>query len=290
MFFLSASRAYFGEVYCRQKFAKHYQLAQFSAGFRLTRRMIESNKFLTADGVEIAWRETGEGRPLVLIHGYFSEAHTNWIKYGHAALLAEAGFRVIMPDLRAHGLSGKPHDLTLYPKDILADDQFALIDQLGLTDFDLGGYSLGGRTVARMLERGCRPGRAIISGMGLQGLTSTEKRGDHFRHIIDNLGSHQRGSPAWMAEAFLKTTGGDPVALRHILETFVDTSEAALRAIDTPVAVICGAEDDDNGSAAALADMLPRGKLATVPGNHMSAVVKPELGEAMLQALAGPIW
>jgi pimeloyl-ACP methyl ester carboxylesterase len=253
-------------------------------------RMIKNDSFATADGVQIAWRETGEGRPLVLIHGYFSEADTNWIKYGHAALLVEAGFRVIMPDLRAHGLSGKPHDPGLYPKDILADDQFALIDHLGLTDFDLGGYSLGGRTVARMLARGARPGRAIISGMGLQGLTSTEKRGNHFRHILDKLGSHERGSPAWMAEAFLKTTGGDPVALRHILETFVDTSEAELRAIETPVAVICGADDDDNGSAAALAETLLHGKYFSVPGNHMSAVTKPELGREMVAALTGDLW
>ncbi len=249
-----------------------------------------SNSFLAADGVRIAWRETGEGRPLVLIHGYFSEADTNWIKFGHAALLADAGYRVIMPDLRAHGLSDKPHDPALYPKDILADDQFALIAQLGLTDFDLGGYSLGGRTVARMLTRGCKPRRAIISGMGLQGLTSTDKRGNHFRHVLDNIGKHERGSPAWMAEAFLKTTGGDPVALRFILATFVDTSEEQLRGFELPVAVICGEEDQDNGSAAALAELLPHGKLFNVPGNHMSAVVKPELGQAMVEALTGPLW
>ena len=202
-----------------------------------------SNSFLSADGVRIAWREIGEGRPLLLIHGYFSEADTNWIKFGHAGLLAIAGYRVIMPDLRAHGLSGKPHDPVHYPKDILADDQFALIDHLGLTDFDLGGYSLGGRTVARMLARGCKPRRAIISGMGLQGLTSTDKRGDHFRHILDNLGKHEKGTPAWMAEAFLKTTGGDAVALRCILDTFVDISEEQLHVFDLPIVVICGEDD-----------------------------------------------
>jgi pimeloyl-ACP methyl ester carboxylesterase len=252
--------------------------------------MISTHYFKAKDGVEIAWRETGVGRPLILIHGYFSEADTNWIKYGHAAALAEAGYRVIMPDLRAHGLSGKPHDPALYPKDILADDQFALLGHLGIEDYDLGGYSLGGRTVARMLARGAKPGRAIISGMGLHGLTSTEKRGGHFRHILDNLGSHERGSPAWMAEAFLKTTGGDPVALRLILDTFVDTADEQLRAMELPVAVICGEEDQDNGSASALAELLPHGKLFTVPGNHMSAVVKPELGQAMVDALTEPSW
>jgi pimeloyl-ACP methyl ester carboxylesterase len=238
-------------------------------------------QFISSDGIQIHVRETGEGRPLILIHGYISEAETNWIKYGHAALLAEAGFRVIMPDLRAHGLSGKPHDPTHYPKDILADDQFALIAHLGLTDFDLGGYSLGGRTVARMLARGCRPTKAIISGMGLQGLTNTSRRGAHFRHVLTNLGKHGRGSPAFMAEAFLKTTGGDPLALLGILDTFVDTPLEAIAGFDLPVAVICGEEDQDNGSASALAEALPHGQLISIPGNHMSAVVKPELGQAI---------
>ncbi len=251
---------------------------------------MKSSSFYAADGIEIAWRETGEGRPLILIHGYFSEADTNWIKFGHAQLLAGAGYRVIMPDLRAHGLSGKPHDAQYYPKDILADDQFALLDHLGITDYDLGGYSLGGRTVARMLTRGCKPGRAIISGMGLEGLTQTGKRSSHFKHVLDNLGAHEKGSPAWMAEAFLKTTGGDPVALRHILDTFVDNSAAELAAWEMPVAVICGEEDNDNGSAAALAGALKHGKLFKVPGNHMSAVVKPELRQAILAALTGPAW
>jgi pimeloyl-ACP methyl ester carboxylesterase len=247
--------------------------------------MIESNSFQTSDGIEIVWREVGQGRPLVLIHGFMSEADTNWIKYGHASALADAGFRVIMPDLRAHGLSGKPHDPSHYPPDILADDQFALLAHLGIEKYDLGGYSLGGRTVSRMLARGARPGRAIISGMGLEGLTQTGNRGAHFRDVFDNLGQHQKGTAAWMAEAFLKTTGGDPLALRNILETFVDTSEAEIASWELPVGVVCGEQDDDNGSASALTALLRRGRLFTVPGNHMSAVIKPELGEAFVSAL-----
>lgn len=242
---------------------------------------LQLHYFESIDGIRIAYREMGGGRPLILIHGYFSEADTNWIKYGHARLLADAGFRVIMPDLRAHGQSGKPHDRAHYPKDILADDQFALIAHLSLGDFDLGGYSLGGRTVARMLAKGCRPRRAVISGMGLAGLTDTGKRAGHFRHVLENLGSHERGSPAFMAEAFLKTTGGDPLALLNILDTFVDTPPETLATFDLPISVICGVEDEDNGSAKALADALPQGSLRVVPGNHMSAVIKPELGQAI---------
>lgn len=252
--------------------------------------MIARDSFQAIDGVEIAWRETGQGRPLLLIHGFMSEADTNWIKYGHAAALANAGYRVIMPDLRAHGLSAKPHDPAHYPRDILADDQFALLAYLGITDYDLGGYSLGGRTVSRMLARGAAPGRAVISGMGLEGLTQTGNRGAHFRNVFDNLGQHEKGSVAWMAEAFLKTTGGDPVALRYILDTFVDTPVAEIARWTLPVAVICGEQDDDNGSAADLAALLQNGKLFTVSGNHMSAVTKAELGQAFVAALTGDRW
>ena len=60
-----------------------------------------------------------------------------------------------------------------------------------------------------------------------------------------------------MAEAFLKTTGGDPEALLPLLDSFVDTSEAELRAIALPTLVLSGAEDHDNGSAEALAGCCP---------------------------------
>lgn len=237
------------------------------------------------DGLQLAYRELGQGRPLVLIHGYFSTGTVNWIRYGHATRLAAAGYRVIMPDLRAHGDSAKPHDAAAYPADVLANDGLALIDHLGLDDYDLGGYSLGGRTVIRLLVRGARPGRAIVAGMGLEGILDTTGRGDHFRRILTNLGSFERGSPEWMAEAFLKTVGGDSAALLRVLDTYVDTSRAELAAINLPVLVLAGSEDSDNGSAAALAAALPQGRQVTIPGNHMSAVTGAELGAAMVAFL-----
>ena len=245
-----------------------------------------TSRFAASDGVDLAWHELGEGRPVVLFHGLFSDAETNWIKFGHAALLAGQGFRVIMPDLRAHGESDKPHDADAYPPDILADDGLALIEHLALKDYDLGGYSLGGRTAVRMVVRGARPRRLIVSGMGLQGLLDTQSRSAHFKRILTGLGSHERGSPEWMAEAFLKTTGGDPAALLPLLDSFVDTSEAELDRIAMPTLIVSGAEDDDNGSSEALAARLHDGRFSAVPGNHMSAVTKPDLGLAMARFLA----
>lgn len=237
--------------------------------------------FDAPDGVRLAWREIGEGQPVILIHGYFSNAWTNWIRYGHAKLLADAGFRVIMPDLRGHGDSAKPHDRDAYPPDILADDGFALIEHLGLGDYDLGGYSLGGRTTLRMLARGAQPRRAVLCGMGLDGIIDTQGRGRYFRNVLTNLGSFKHGTSEWMTEAFLKTTKGDPVALLHILETFVDTPLVQINAIDVPCRVVTGVDDHDNGSGSALAEALGDGDFVEIPGNHISAVTRPELGAAI---------
>ena len=77
---------------------------------------------------------TGQGRPLLLFHGLFSSAAINWVKYGHAARLAQAGFDVIMPDLRAHGMSEAPPEPTAYPEDVLVTD--ALIVAVSYTHLD----------------------------------------------------------------------------------------------------------------------------------------------------------
>ena len=243
------------------------------------------HRFRSFDGAEIAYCEMGQGRAVVLLHGLFSDAETNWIRYGHAAALVARGFRVIMPDLRAHGSSAKPHDAASYPADVLVDDGLTLIDHLGLTDYDLGGYSLGARTVVRMLVRGASPRRAIVSGMGLSGLTTTAPRTEHFKRILDNPGTFEKFTPEWNAEAFLKTTGGDATALRLLLDSFIDTPPAAVAAIAIPVLVLSGNEDDDNGSVTELATVMPNAELVRVHGGHMSAVTKHELGLAMADFL-----
>ena len=237
------------------------------------------HRFRSDDGLDLVYREIGEGRPLVLIHGLFSNGWVNWVRYGHAKLIADAGFRVIMPDLRGHGESAAPHDPSFYPPDVLAQDGAALVRHLHLTDYDLGGYSLGGRTTLRMLVRGATPRRAILSGMGLEGMLHTSGRSGFFRQVLEGMGTHARGSGAWMAEAFLKTTGGDPFAMLPLLGSFVDTTREEIAAIATPTLVLAGIDDHDNGSSADLAALLPTAHLAHIPGNHMTSVLRPELGD-----------
>ena len=242
-----------------------------------------NHHFSAPDGQRLAWYEMGdpEGRAVVLLHGLFSNSYTNWIRYGHAEAVVAQGLRAIMLDHRAHGDSAKPHDPAAYPKDVLTTDALALVDHLGLTDYDLVGYSLGARTAVRMVARGAIPRRLVLAGMGLEGLLGTTGRADHFRDILTNLGKHERGSPKWMAEAFLKTTKGDPEALLLLLDTWEHVQESDLAKLAMPTLVVAGAEDQDNGSAPALAQRLPNGTYQEVPGGHMSSVTKPELGTAI---------
>ena len=245
----------------------------------------ERHEITGFDGLPIAVHVVGQGRDLMLIHGYFSNAWTNWIRYGHAAKLVDAGFRLILPDLRGHGESAKPHDPAAYPADALTDDNLAVVEQMGLTDYDLGGYSLGARTTVRMLARGATPRRVILSGMGLRGLTQTLDNGGYYTNVLTNLGTFERGTSEWMTEAFLKTTKGDPIALLNILKTFVDTPAEVIAGFAQPTAVICGADDDSNGNARELADILPDSLYVEVPGTHMNAVTRKELGQAMVDFL-----
>jgi pimeloyl-ACP methyl ester carboxylesterase len=231
-----------------------------------------------ADGTQLAYRELGEGRPLVLLHGFISNATVNWVRYGHAATLAATGRRVVMPDLRGHGDSAAPHHADAYPPDVLADDGFALLGHLGLTEYDLGGYSLGARTTMRMLVRGATPGRAVVAGMGLGGILHPGASNEQFRRVLTHLGTFERGSPDWLVEAFLHTVGGDPTALLLVLGTAVDTPREALAGCSTPTLVVVGDDDPARDSARELAAVLAGASFAVVPGNHMSAVTKPELG------------
>ena len=241
-----------------------------------------------SDGVQLAWREVGEGRPVVLVHGLFSDANVNWIKFGHAERVVAGGFRVIMPDLRAHGLSDKPRDGEAYPCGVLARDLHELIAHLGLTDFDLGGFSLGARTTVQTVGEGKRPRKAILAGMGLEGLSDWNRRQAFFHEAIAQFDIAQRGDPWWMAIQFMKTMKVDRVAAGLLLRTFEDAHPEWLQGFTMPTLVICGSEDEDNGSAPKLAEALPDATYVTVSGTHMSSVTKPEFGEAIAKWLSAP--
>lgn len=246
---------------------------------------VRTDWFESFDATRLCFHEMGEGRPLILLHGLFSSAYVNWIKYGTASQVALAGFHLIMPDLRAHGESAAPHDPAAYPSDVLLKDVHALIGHLGLVDFDIGGFSLGARTTAKLLSEGLQPGRAILAGMGLEGLSGWAQRRDFFQTAIAQRDTAKRGDPHWMAIQFMKTMHIDPLAASLLLDTFGDVESDEVAEIETETLVLCGRDDRDNGSPVALADLLPNGQLKEIPGTHMSCVTMPEMGRAMVDFL-----
>lgn len=234
------------------------------------------------DGTRLALHRMGAGRPLVLLHGLFSSAQTNWIRFGHAARIAAAGYEVLMPDFRVHGDSEAPQDPSRYPANILVRDLAHLIAELGVEDFDLGGFSLGARTALHAVaNHGLRPRRLILGGMGTAGLGEWGKRSAFFKRVIDEFDTIPRGDPAWFSVQFLKSQGTDRAAARLLLDTMTDLDLADLARVTMPTLVVCGDEDRDNGSAADLAARLPNATFVEVPGTHMGSVTRPELGEAI---------
>lgn len=239
------------------------------------------------DGARLALHRIGSGRPLVMLHGLFSNAEMNWVKWGHAQLLADAGFECLMPDLRAHGLSDAPHDPAAYPDDVLAKDLAALIAHLGLADYDLCGFSLGARTSVRGVIAGLQPRKLVLGGMGLEGLAGWTGRGAFFIDAIDRFDSVKHGDLAFPAVSFMKTMKVDRTAARLLLQTFADTPPEALAAITMPTLIVNGDTDRDNGDPAALTARLPNAVQIIVPGTHMSCVTKPDLGQAIRDFLLG---
>ena len=243
------------------------------------------------DGTELAVHRTGEGSPVILLHGLFSSADMNWIKWGHAERLAEAGFEAIMLDFRVHGESSAPTDPAAYPPGVLVRDVAALVDHLGFEDgsYDLAGFSLGARTALHAVANEVlAPRKLVIAGMGVSGLSEWQKRAAFFKRVIDEFDTITRDDPAYYSRQFLKSQEVDRVAARLLLDAMGDLDLAGLANITMPTLVVCGVNDQDNGSASDLASLLPNARYEEVPGAHLDSATKPELGQAILQFLTRP--
>ena len=145
------------------------------------------SSYASFDGARIALHTLGEGRPTLLLHGFMANAQSNWLTPGIAQVLANEGRQVIAPDLRGHGQStASPSGSSAWQADALVDDQLHLIEVLGLTDYDLAGYSLGARSAARMMVRGARPARCVLGGMGASGILEAGDRAEMFEDAIRN--------------------------------------------------------------------------------------------------------
>lgn len=132
-----------------------------NAGIAFAQETAAAGKVLRVNGIEMYYETSGEGPPLVLLHGFNSSGAT-W-----ARLVPEfaRSHQVIVPDLRGHGRSTKPTREFTHRQSAL--DIFALLDALGITQFKAMGISTGGMTLIHMATQ--QPAR--VEAMVLIGAT-----------------------------------------------------------------------------------------------------------------------
>lgn len=120
----------------------------------LSKGMDTARTAIAADGTPIHYQDLGPigGRAVLLLHGLMA----NGSQFAaDAAYFAEAGYRVLVPDVRGHGRSGKPEPLTAerFTIPIMADDMLAVLDHAGVQSVDWVGNSLGGILALELMGR-----------------------------------------------------------------------------------------------------------------------------------------
>jgi pimeloyl-ACP methyl ester carboxylesterase len=215
--------------------------------------------------IEIYYEDHGQGRPVVLIHG-FPLSGRAWERQERALLAA--GHRVITYDRRGFGRSSQP--TTGYDYDTFAADLDKLLNALDLTDADLAGHSMGGGEIARYLGTygsGRIRKAAIVSGVPpyllktpqtpdgvpqevfdeiAAGLTADRfayftEWNKNFFNLDDTLG--KRISAEAVQDAWNTAVSASPTGTIACVATWYTDFREDLPKIDIPVLVLHGTAD-----------------------------------------------
>jgi pimeloyl-ACP methyl ester carboxylesterase len=239
--------------------------------------------------VDLAYLDEGEGEPIVLLHGFASNAGVNWVYPGWIATLTKAGRRAIALDLRGHGASSKLYEPAAYHSAVMAEDVHALIDHLGLARADVMGYSMGARIAAflALAHPGCVRGLILgglgirlVDGVGLPASIADAMEAPTLADVQDPTGRTFR--------AFAEQTRSDLAALAACIRGSRQTlSRTDALKISCPTLVAVGSKDVVAGSAAELVALLPHAQALDIPGrDHMLAVGDKVFKQGVLAFLA----
>ncbi len=228
-----------------------------------------------SNGVEIAYTVSGEGAPILLIHGFASNARVNWEDTGWVGALERAGRTVICVDNRGHGDSAKLYDPAEYSSPIMADDAARLLDHLGIVQADVMGYSMGARISAFLtMNHGDRVRSAVFAGLAenmIKGVGGAEPVAQALE--APSLQDVREPMPRAF-RIFAESTHSDLRALAACMRSSRQKISAEeLGEITAPVLVAVGTEDDVAGRPEPLADAIPGAGVLLIPGrDHMRAV------------------
>jgi len=237
--------------------------------------------FKSFDGTQLHYDIIGEGKPVVLLHGFISNSES-WKRAPVRQDLANAGFKVVMLDLRGNGLSDRPHAAEAYRDNAELKDVIALMKHLGLTNYDVVGYSRGAILTAKLLTMDKQVRRAVMGGISVDFSDPNWFRRRNFYEALTKPGSHPE---LQAAVDNAKKSGADTLILARLQEFQPVTSKAELAKIKIPVLVVNGDQDKDNGDPQTLVDAVPGSRLVIVPGNHGGAMRTPEFSKAVVEFL-----
>lgn len=240
-------------------------------------------------GVEIAYQTAGDGPPILLIHGFASNARVNWWDTGWVKTLTEAGRRVITFDHRGHGASEKLYDPSLYPAAEMAEDALRLLDHLEIAQADVMGYSMGARVSAFLaIAHPARVRRAVFAGLAsrmISGVGGAEAIAAALEAPTRNDGLDIN---ARAFRIFAEQTKSDLKALAACIRSSREKiTVEELASLRVPVLVVAGEKDKVAGDVDTLVNAIPGAVGVTLPNrNHMNAVGDRGYKDAVLAFLA----
>lgn len=249
-----------------------------------------SEQFVTApDGIRVAYEVAGEGKPVLLVHGFASSREQNWGSTGWVSRLAQEGYRVVSFDFRGHGHSDKPHDEAAYgPK--LVDDMLAVMDAAGFSSAFVMGYSMGAILSVRLAV--LYPGRVtklVAAGIGENYFGEAPDWGPKVaRALLTDDPQEIADDEARKFRIFGGQKGKDRVALAACVKASrTRCTPEALQSVACPVLVVAGEADTLVRSPFPLAAHFSRGRAVVLPNkDHMTAVGDPGYKRAVLDFFA----
>jgi pimeloyl-ACP methyl ester carboxylesterase len=242
-----------------------------------------------SDGHELAYLDEGQGRPVLLIHGFASNKAVNWTYPGWVDTLTRAGRRVVAFDNRGHGESAKSYDPGDYALPLMAEDARRLLDHLGIERTDVMGYSMGARIAALLaLVHPDRVRSLVLGGMGY-GLVTGMNNGEPIAAALEAPSLAEVSDPTGRAfRQFAEQTKGDLAALAACIRAVrrpLDPAEVSQITVPTLIAV--GSRDLIAGSPSELAALMPNATVLEIPGrDHMVAVGDRVFKQGVVQFLA----
>lgn len=224
------------------------------------------NFFSSFDGTKIYYEVKGEGKPVLLVHGFIVNSQS-WKKTALYKDLLETGYKVIILDQRGNGFSDKPHTPEAYENDAEAKDIMILLKKLHIKKYSAVGYSRGSIIVSRLLVLDKKIKKAVMGGMGAEFTNPEWPRRIMFYKALN-------GDPVKELEGLVKYVqekGLDQQALAYLQKSQPSTSKKELASVKQKTLIICGDKDTDNGSGKELASLIHKSIYKIVPGDHNNA-------------------